>query len=136
MCKDSPCNPTTSVKDDDQRDGLKEFFKEIEDRNTWTYREEPAAYFIPFKEFKADHWDAPHHNHSMHLVMWAEFEDEDELNNLAGLQGLFDRARPLEMRICTMMATQATPCGPLANNNFGGTLNGLYRVIRLAPRED
>jgi hypothetical protein len=132
LCDDSggSCDPNSSVQDTAMAAVLRGYFSEINSYRRFTYPEESTTnYWIDIDRTALVDPNPARHNHSEHL--WLRSSIPNTQSTLPALSGLRTRFRPLEMRICVNMTTQATPCGNIGSNNFGGNLNGLYRVRTL-----
>jgi hypothetical protein len=124
------CDPLVSIQDVQQTTVVQSYLGEITAYRRFAYPEESANYWIDIA-LTAMVDDYPlKHLHAQWLVMQSSFPNTQ--STLPVLSGLATRFKPLEVRFCTNMTTQATACGVYNANNFGGTLNGLYRIRRLS----
>jgi len=133
LCFDAAgnCPAYTSIQDDKTVQVLNAYLAEVNAYRRFTYPEESANYWIDIDRTGLVDDYPLKHLHSQWLMIRSSFPNTQ--STLPVLANLVTRFKPLEVRFCTNMATQDTPCGPFNANNFGGTLNGLYRIRRLAP---
>ena len=127
---DGACNSSDNFQDVVMASILQGYLNEISALRRFTFPEESANYWIDIGTTAMQDPTPSKHPHSNHLWMRSTFPSTQ--STLPILSGVESRFRRLELRMCVNMATQNTPCGPLSSNNFGGELNGLYRVMRLA----
>jgi hypothetical protein len=131
LCRDSDgvCNSNDSQQDSHMLEVLLTYLDEISAYRHVTFPDESANYWIDVG-MTALVDPASTHGHSMHLIMRSSLPNTQ--STLPVLQGLTQRAAPLEARFCVQLANWTDPCGPFGNNNFGGTLNGIYRIKRFS----
>jgi hypothetical protein len=129
MCTDGDgsCNDSDSLQDTQMVTVLQSYLNEINAHRRFTFREEPASYWIDIGT-QAFREPGATHNHSQHLGMRSSFPGTQSTHPV--LSGIAQRASPLEIRFCVHLDEWSDPCGGLGSNN-GGDLTGYYRVKRL-----
>jgi hypothetical protein len=130
LCRDSDgvCDPTSSQQDTFMLEVLTSYLDEINAHRRFTFREESTNYWIDIGT-EAFVEPGTTHLHTMHLGMRNSFPGTQ--STLPVLSGIAQTAARLEIKFCVHLAAWTNACGPLSSNNFGGTLNGYYRVKSL-----
>jgi hypothetical protein len=132
LCSDADgvCTGDQSQQDSDMAMVLNDYLNDITALRHMTYREESAGYWIDVGATALINPSATHAK-SQYLMMRSSFPGTQ--STLPTLAGIAQRAIPLEIRFCVHMTNWTDPCGSFSTNNFGGTLNGYYRITQIAP---